>query len=155
MDFVCEIGWKCDDFVFRHIKEDLGDWARDLDDNMTEKEMEFYYFKWELLKKRYILFENRWKYGFFYRIHDSDNNSKLDGLELLQAIQHILPEVELDPNNGDSNPDSHRHKPNRNENFLDLDQYESKLSLEREKEEDLTYFAGLITFWLNYSLPHY
>ncbi|OAD57532.1 Multiple coagulation factor deficiency protein 2 like protein [Eufriesea mexicana] len=54
-----------------HLKEDLGPAAEQLDFlNMTEQEIEFHYFK----------------------IHDIDNNNKLDGLEILYAIQHTFHE---------------------------------------------------------------
>jgi len=53
-----------------HIREDLGDWVNAGGKEMTPEEMEFHYFK----------------------MHDFDNNSMLDGLEILQAISHIMPE---------------------------------------------------------------
>ncbi|GAB1863965.1 Multiple coagulation factor deficiency protein 2-like protein [Camponotus japonicus] len=54
-----------------HLKEDIGPMADQLDfSKMTEQEIEFYYFK----------------------IHDIDNNTKLDGLEILHALQHTLHE---------------------------------------------------------------
>lgn len=54
---------------FRHIQEDLEQFSvvqnKNISD-MTEDEKNFYYFK----------------------LHDSDNNDVLDGLELLQAATH-------------------------------------------------------------------
>ncbi|XP_034238020.1 uncharacterized protein LOC117643301 [Thrips palmi] len=50
-----------------HIREDLGDWVTDEAlDSMSPEELQFHYFK----------------------AHDSDQNTKLDGLELLRAIMH-------------------------------------------------------------------
>nr|XP_012135369.1 PREDICTED: multiple coagulation factor deficiency protein 2 homolog isoform X2 [Megachile rotundata]XP_012135370.1 PREDICTED: multiple coagulation factor deficiency protein 2 homolog isoform X2 [Megachile rotundata] len=52
-----------------HLREDIGSMAEQLDfSNMTEQEIEFHYFK----------------------VHDVDNNAKLDGLEILHAIQHTF-----------------------------------------------------------------
>ncbi|KAG8248226.1 hypothetical protein J6590_044070 [Homalodisca vitripennis] len=53
-----------------HIKEDLGDWGMSQEDvhKLTPEEMDFHYFK----------------------LHDFDNNTKLDGLEILQAIYHTV-----------------------------------------------------------------
>ncbi|XP_076765401.1 multiple coagulation factor deficiency protein 2 homolog [Xylocopa sonorina] len=54
-----------------HLKEDIGSMAEHLDfSNMTEQEIEFHYFK----------------------VHDIDNNAKLDGLEILYALQHTFHE---------------------------------------------------------------
>ncbi|XP_011877062.1 PREDICTED: multiple coagulation factor deficiency protein 2 homolog isoform X3 [Vollenhovia emeryi] len=54
-----------------HLKEDMGSMADQLDfSKMTEQEIEFHYF----------------------HIHDIDNNTKLDGLEILHALQHTLHE---------------------------------------------------------------
>lgn len=47
--------------------------------NMTDEELEFYYFQ----------------------MHDTDKNSKLDGLEILQAIFHI--------DQHEDNPDDEEH----------------------------------------------
>ncbi|XP_067011651.2 multiple coagulation factor deficiency protein 2 homolog [Anabrus simplex] len=52
-----------------HIREDLGEWvSKEETKNMSPEELEFHYFK----------------------LHDFDNNTKLDGLEILQAIQHTV-----------------------------------------------------------------
>lgn len=52
-----------------HLKEDMGPMSDKLDfSKMTEQEIEFHYFK----------------------VHDVDNNTKLDGLEILHAIQHTF-----------------------------------------------------------------
>ncbi|KZC11547.1 PREDICTED: multiple coagulation factor deficiency protein 2 homolog [Dufourea novaeangliae] len=57
-----------------HLKEDMGDVGEQLDfSNMTEQEIEFHYFK----------------------VHDVDSNAKLDGLEILHAIQHTFHENRL------------------------------------------------------------
>ncbi|KAL0266800.1 UNVERIFIED_CONTAM: hypothetical protein PYX00_009248 [Menopon gallinae] len=54
-----------------HIKEDLSNIIPNTDtQRMSPAELEFHYFK----------------------IHDYDNNTKLDGLEILQAIRHTLHE---------------------------------------------------------------
>lgn len=39
---------------------------------------------------------------YFCRVHDSDNNSKLDGLEILQAIQHTSHEDDKLPDEPDN-----------------------------------------------------
>lgn len=53
-----------------HVKEHLEEMTGDTDEeNMTDEELEFHYFK----------------------LHDFDNNTKLDGLEILAAISHVLP----------------------------------------------------------------
>ncbi|XP_076247149.1 multiple coagulation factor deficiency protein 2 homolog isoform X2 [Calliopsis andreniformis] len=58
----------------KHLKEDMGSMADHLDfSNMTKEEIEFHYFK----------------------VHDVDNNDKLDGLEILNAIQHTFHETEV------------------------------------------------------------
>ncbi|KAL0123552.1 hypothetical protein PUN28_005810 [Cardiocondyla obscurior] len=54
-----------------HLQEDMGAMADTLDfSKMTEQEIEFHYFQ----------------------IHDIDNNTKLDGLEIFHALQHTLHE---------------------------------------------------------------
>ncbi|XP_012285003.1 multiple coagulation factor deficiency protein 2 homolog [Orussus abietinus] len=54
-----------------HLKEDMGSVADQLDiSKMTEQELDFFYFN----------------------LHDIDNNTKLDGLEMLHAYQHTLHE---------------------------------------------------------------
>ncbi|OXU23317.1 hypothetical protein TSAR_013504 [Trichomalopsis sarcophagae] len=55
--------------MIRHLTEDLGPLAEQLDiTHMAEQEIDFHYFK----------------------LHDIDNNTKLDGLEIFNAIQHTL-----------------------------------------------------------------
>ncbi|XP_076344158.1 multiple coagulation factor deficiency protein 2 homolog isoform X3 [Tachypleus tridentatus] len=55
--------------ITRHIREDIFDmYGIDMDDPMTDKELEIYYFQ----------------------LHDMDNNNKLDGLEILAAINHMI-----------------------------------------------------------------
>ncbi|XP_070576806.1 multiple coagulation factor deficiency protein 2 homolog [Ptychodera flava] len=52
-----------------HVKEHLKDVAGEIDENeMTDEELEFHYFK----------------------MHDFDNNTKLDGLEMLAALTHMM-----------------------------------------------------------------
>jgi hypothetical protein len=52
---------------------------------MTDEELEFYYFQ----------------------VHDTDKNSKLDGLEILHAIFHTIHDDEKNEENGeDTNVDS-------------------------------------------------
>ncbi|XP_014476295.1 PREDICTED: multiple coagulation factor deficiency protein 2 homolog isoform X2 [Dinoponera quadriceps] len=66
-----------------HLKEDMGPLGDQLDfSKMTEQEIEFHYFK----------------------VHDVDNNTKLDGLEILHAIQHTFHENRL-AENDDFNED--------------------------------------------------
>ncbi|XP_043285279.1 multiple coagulation factor deficiency protein 2 homolog [Venturia canescens] len=68
-----------------HLAEDMGSMAEHIDIvNMNAQELEFYYFKF----------------------HDIDNNTKLDGLELLRALQHSLHGEENDEN---SNEVDHVH----------------------------------------------
>ncbi|KAL1139164.1 hypothetical protein AAG570_009224 [Ranatra chinensis] len=53
----------------KHIQEDLNNIvSSEITDKMTHEELEFHYFK----------------------LHDFDNNTKLDGLEILQAIRHTV-----------------------------------------------------------------
>ncbi|XP_071962515.1 multiple coagulation factor deficiency protein 2 homolog [Antedon mediterranea] len=53
-----------------HIKEHLQqEMDIDIEEKMSDEELEFHYFK----------------------LHDFDNNTKLDGLEILNAISHVLP----------------------------------------------------------------
>ncbi|CAH1158991.1 unnamed protein product [Phyllotreta striolata] len=57
----------------QHIQEHLEEVISEQDlSKMTDEELEFYYFQ----------------------VHDTDKNSKLDGLELLQAILHTDPDYE-------------------------------------------------------------
>ncbi|XP_075233201.1 multiple coagulation factor deficiency protein 2 homolog [Lycorma delicatula] len=58
-----------------HIKEDLGNiLSEEQTHKMTPEELEFHYFK----------------------LHDFDNNTKLDGLEILQAIHHSTHDSDTD-----------------------------------------------------------
>lgn len=60
-----------------HIKEDFEEQGfKTKVENMSPEELEFHYFK----------------------LHDFDNNSKLDGLEILKAIQHTVHETGADEN---------------------------------------------------------
>ncbi|XP_002730789.1 multiple coagulation factor deficiency protein 2 homolog [Saccoglossus kowalevskii] len=52
-----------------HVKEHLKDVAGEMDESkMSDEELEFHYFK----------------------MHDFDNNTKLDGLEMLAALSHMM-----------------------------------------------------------------
>ncbi|XP_051176485.1 multiple coagulation factor deficiency protein 2 homolog [Leptopilina boulardi] len=76
-----------------HLKEDMGPLADQLDlSKLSDQELEFYYFK----------------------LHDVDNNTKLDGLEILHAIQHTLHEH---GNEGD-NKELSDYQPKEQENDL-------------------------------------
>ncbi|XP_014668286.1 PREDICTED: multiple coagulation factor deficiency protein 2 homolog isoform X2 [Priapulus caudatus] len=57
-----------------HVKEHLKDLADIDEEKMTPEELEFHYFK----------------------LHDFDNNTKLDGLEILAALTHAIPWEEQD-----------------------------------------------------------
>ncbi|XP_048511075.1 multiple coagulation factor deficiency protein 2 homolog isoform X3 [Athalia rosae] len=58
-----------------HLKEDMGALADQIDlSKMSDQELEFYYFN----------------------VHDIDNNTKLDGLEILHALLHTLHQHEGD-----------------------------------------------------------
>ncbi|XP_044729157.1 multiple coagulation factor deficiency protein 2 homolog [Chrysoperla carnea] len=81
-----------------HIREDLEEANNNHIDleSMTDEELEFHYFQ----------------------LHDFDNNTKLDGLEILQAIQHT----------------AHAHDENTEDNT----------DVENSNENDLNYFIELI-----------
>ncbi|XP_066583683.1 multiple coagulation factor deficiency protein 2 homolog [Prorops nasuta] len=84
-----------------HLQEDLGPIAEQLDlSKMSERELEFHYFK----------------------VHDVDNNTKLDGLEILHAIQHSLHEYNGDTadtmNHGDYYKNSIPNRPNDEEDVM-------------------------------------
>ncbi|XP_078000690.1 multiple coagulation factor deficiency protein 2 homolog isoform X1 [Glandiceps talaboti] len=59
-----------------HVKEHLKGVAGEVDENeMSDEELEFHYFK----------------------MHDFDNNTKLDGLEMLAALSHMIDhDIEMD-----------------------------------------------------------
>ncbi|XP_044749197.1 multiple coagulation factor deficiency protein 2 homolog [Coccinella septempunctata] len=69
----------------QHIEEHLEDMVDTPDlSKMSDEELEFYYFQ----------------------AHDTDKNNMLDGLEILQAISHILDETDVSGNiNNDKNFD--------------------------------------------------
>lgn len=95
------------------------------------------------------------------RIHDFDNNSMLDGLEILQAISHILPMTEVDDDESvdltDKNPEDSTAQnkmslaysspssgtgiPAENQK-LRLDAEVKKASLLKQREEDFHYYIG-------------
>jgi len=101
-----------------HIKEDVGDWVVADGKELTPEEMEFHYFK----------------------MHDFDNNSMLDGLEILQAISHVLPMPDeehetLDlttPRNGEKYQHQNPHKKLTPE------------ELKKQMDEDFNYYIELI-----------
>ncbi|CAH1371236.1 hypothetical protein MTP99_012723 [Tenebrio molitor] len=69
-----------------HLQEHLEEVINEPDlSKMTDEELEFYYFQ----------------------VHDTDKNSKLDGLEILHAIFHTIHDDEKNEENGeDTNVDS-------------------------------------------------
>jgi len=98
-----------------HLKEDMGDWLFTDGKELSPEEMEFHYFK----------------------MHDFDNNSHLDGLEILQAISHILPmtstETDITKNHQDHVVP------------LSIPEMEStKEELNRQKQDDFNYYIDLI-----------
>ncbi|KAJ8969380.1 hypothetical protein NQ314_001779 [Rhamnusium bicolor] len=89
-----------------HIQEHLEDLISEPDlSKMTDEELEFYYFQ----------------------VHDSDKNSKLDGLEILQAILHTV---------------AHEDEDVHHEN-------ENKEQLLNANSNDLNYYIALIDQVLN------
>lgn len=84
----------------------MGPLADQLDfSKMTEQEIEFHYFKyvWKV-KFTFSIIINKLHIALVrntfanYRVHDVDNNTKLDGLEILHAIQHTFHEHRLAEN---------------------------------------------------------
>jgi len=59
-------------FYYRHVQEHLEGFAK-VDENMSDDELQFHYFK----------------------LHDYNNDNRLDGIELISAITHFEKE---DPN---------------------------------------------------------
>ncbi|XP_012343923.1 multiple coagulation factor deficiency protein 2 homolog isoform X2 [Apis florea] len=113
-----------------HLKEDIGSMADQLDfSNMTEQEIEFHYFK----------------------VHDIDNNAKLDGLEILYAIQHTFHENRL----------ANAERENSNENTKTVD-YEDDLPwivelvdrVLREDDVDHDGYVGYIEYVLGRQRDH-
>ncbi|XP_043797743.1 multiple coagulation factor deficiency protein 2 homolog isoform X1 [Apis laboriosa] len=113
-----------------HLKEDIGSMADQLDfSNMTEQEIEFHYFK----------------------VHDIDNNAKLDGLEILYAIQHTFHENRL----------ANAKRENSNENMKTMD-YEDDLPwivelvdrVLREDDVDHDGYIGYIEYVLGRQRDH-
>ncbi|XP_006622108.1 multiple coagulation factor deficiency protein 2 homolog isoform X1 [Apis dorsata] len=113
-----------------HLKEDIGSMADQLDfSNMTEQEIEFHYFK----------------------VHDIDNNAKLDGLEILYAIQHTFHENRL----------ANAERENSNENMKTMD-YEDDLPwivelvdrVLREDDVDHDGYIGYIEYVLGRQRDH-
>jgi len=63
------------------------------------------------------------------RLHDFDNNTKLDGLEILQAIHHTVHSFEEELQNEDV-PDPEQQTATQTEHSKNVDQ------------EDFNYFVG-------------
>nr|CAD7418256.1 unnamed protein product [Timema poppensis] len=83
-----------------HIREDMGEWVTKEDtQKMTPEELEFHYFK----------------------LHDFDNNTKLDGLEILQAIHHTVhSESEEGAGDGEEKSADHQQRQDDFQYFVDL-----------------------------------
>lgn len=101
-----------------HIREDLENLIPSEDTKkMSPEELEFYYFK----------------------LHDFDNNTKLDGLEILQAIQHVM-----------HNEDSSEHNTNaeQDQNQVTNEEINTQTTTTTEEterlEDDFAYFVELI-----------
>ncbi|XP_076463465.1 lymphotoxin beta receptor inhibitor-like [Babylonia areolata] len=58
-----------------HMKEHLREEIGNVDKDMSPEEMEFHYF----------------------RLHDTNNDTRLDGLEILKALSHMMPPVDVMP----------------------------------------------------------
>jgi len=79
-------------------------------------------------------------------MHDYDNNSMLDGLEILQAISHILPMTEMDGEEAAAtidltSPRSHTH----NSHSTSENAIPRKLTKEeaiQQRQEDFDYYIG-------------
>lgn len=88
-------------YNFRHIQEDLEQFAdsvvqtRNISE-MTEDEKNFFYFK----------------------LHDSDNNDVLDGLELLRAATHHSVHIAHEENSGHRDPDKIEDETNEIEHII-------------------------------------
>lgn len=78
-------------------------------------------------------------------MHDFDNNSQLDGLEILQALTHVLPiSDEQEPN---THSHSHSHSSSRNskkEKSGFAINYEDKNNRPVISEENLNYYIGML-----------
>ena len=61
--------------------------------------------------------------GSHFRLHDYDNNTKLDGLEILKALTHLVPYEPDDKAHGDHGSSA-------------------EAKLKKQKEEELTYYMG-------------
>jgi len=104
-----------------HLKEDLGEWLFQDGKEMSPEEMEFHYFK----------------------THDFDNNSKLDGLEILQAISHILPMTEVTGGaEGATSDGSHSHSASASHQTQLTEG--QKEEMRKQREEDFNYYVDLI-----------
>ncbi|XP_045479999.1 multiple coagulation factor deficiency protein 2 homolog [Harmonia axyridis] len=112
----------------QHIEEHLEDMVESPDlSKMSDEELEFYYFQ----------------------THDTDKNNKLDGLEILQAITHILDETDVSGNiNNDSDFDYYIRLIDQvlteddvdNDGFLDYPEYvrsrqRSSKTIKKKEEE--------------------
>jgi len=65
--------------------------------NMSEQELQFHYFK----------------------MHDSDGNNKLDGLELVKSLIHWHDEANHDPKSGRAPPEAKIFKDDELQNMID------------------------------------
>jgi hypothetical protein len=78
-------------------------------------------------------------------MHDYDNNSMLDGLEILQAISHILPMTELgDGEEVPSTIDLTSSPPPRNSQTDDhpTNRKLTKQEAIQQRQEDFDYYVG-------------
>ncbi|XP_074640057.1 multiple coagulation factor deficiency protein 2 homolog [Tubulanus polymorphus] len=91
-----------------HIQEHYDGKAAVNTSEMTDEELEFHYFK----------------------LHDLDNNTKLDGLEILHAISHMLP---YDEEVGAKKPD-----------LKGKTAEEVQKLMEEHKEQELKYYTDII-----------
>jgi len=81
-----------------HEKEHMKEHAEHIDtSNMSEQELQFHYFK----------------------MHDSDGNNKLDGLELVKSLIHWHDEANHDPKSGRAPPEAKIFKDEELQNMID------------------------------------
>ncbi len=94
-------------------------------------------------------------------MHDFDNNSMLDGLEILQAISHILPVTEVedsvDLTQKNTEEASTGNKIALSSGGIPVENQKSLLELElkraeliKQRQEDFDYYTGKI--WKTFSL---
>jgi len=81
-----------------HEKEHMKEHQAHIDtSNMSEQELQFHYFK----------------------MHDSDGNNKLDGLELVKSLIHWHDEANHDPKSGRAPPEAKIFKDEELQNMID------------------------------------